>query len=91
MSKFYSLMNLQNATFVDLIPFSLKIFGILNRGVKISETASVIPRLIIIVCVMFTRLYFIDPRLKISILSSLLIVLVMFAYYLTGFYLKTVE
>ena len=73
MSKFYFLMNLQNATFVDLIPFSLNISGILNRGViKISEIASVIPRLIIIVCVMCTRLYFIDLRLKVPILSSYL-------------------
>ena len=37
MSEFYSLINKQNATLVEFIPFSLNISGILNRGViKIS-------------------------------------------------------
>ena len=50
MSEFHSLINYQNATFLDLIPISLNISTVLNRDViKISSTTSIILRLIIIV------------------------------------------
>ena len=50
MSEFYSLINSQNATSLDLIPISLNISAILNQGViKISQTTSNILCLIIIV------------------------------------------
>ena len=53
MSEFYSLINQQNASFLDLILISQNISAILNRGViKRSETTSIILHLIVIVGVM---------------------------------------
>ena len=53
MSEFYSLINQQNASFLDLILISQNISAILNRGViKISKATSIILHLIIIVRVM---------------------------------------
>ena len=42
MSEYYSLINWQNSTFVDLIPISQNTSAVLNRGVnKINKTASI--------------------------------------------------
>ena len=50
MSDFYSLFNLQNVTFVDVIPISRNISAILNQGViKISKTTSTILRFRLII------------------------------------------
>ena len=50
MSEFHSLINEQNATFLDLIPISLDVSPILNQGIaKISKKTSIIILLLIII------------------------------------------